>query len=178
MAGGDTTELLLGMVRDPQFGPLVMVGFGGIFVEILGDIATRLAPVTTAEALAMLAELRMAPALHGFRSRPPADLDALASTVSRFSRLAFDVPSLLELEINPLLAGPAGARALRRPRPDVHPGGPMKPIKRVVVAAVMLAAVATACAQPPGTPIVDRGQAASKNQGCYWLSFSSESSAP
>jgi acetyltransferase len=112
MAGGDTTELLLGMVRDPQFGPLVMVGFGGIFVEILGDIATRLAPVTTAEALAMLAELRMAPALHGFRSRPPADLDALASTVSRFSRLAFDVPSLLELEINPLLAGPAGARAL------------------------------------------------------------------
>jgi acetate---CoA ligase (ADP-forming) len=112
MAGGDATELLLGMVRDPQFGPLVMLGFGGIFVEILGDTATRLAPVSAAEARAMLAELRMAPALQGFRGRPAADLDALAGTVSRFSHLAFEVPSLLELEINPLLAGPAGARAL------------------------------------------------------------------
>ena len=112
MAGGDTVELLLGMVRDPQFGPLVMVGFGGIFVEILGDTATRLAPVSVLEARAMLAELRMAPALSGFRGRPPVDLEALADTVSRFSRLAFDVPSLLELEINPLLAGTTGARAL------------------------------------------------------------------
>jgi acetyl coenzyme A synthetase (ADP forming)-like protein len=112
MAGGDTAELLLGMVRDPQFGPLVMLGFGGIFVEILGDTATRLAPVSKAEARAMLAELRMAPALQGCRGRPAADLDALADTVSRFSQLAFEVPSLLELEINPLLAGSAGARAL------------------------------------------------------------------
>jgi len=112
MAVGDTAELLLGMVRDPQFGPLVMLGFGGIFVEILGDTATRLAPVSAAEARAMLAELRMAPTLQGFRGRPPADLGALADTVSRFSHLAFEVPSLLELEINPLLAGSAGARAL------------------------------------------------------------------
>jgi succinyl-CoA synthetase beta subunit len=112
MASSDTAELLLGMVRDPQFGPLVMLGFGGIFVEILGDTATRLAPVSAAEARAMLAELRMAPALQGFRGRPAADLDALADTVSRFSQLAFEVPSLLELEINPLLAGSAGARAL------------------------------------------------------------------
>jgi acetyltransferase len=112
MAGGSAAELLLGMVRDPQFGPLVMVGFGGIFVEILGDTATRLAPVDAAEARAMLGELRMAPALRGFRGRPAADLDALAETVSRFSRLVSDVPGLLELEINPLLATPLGARAL------------------------------------------------------------------
>ena len=112
MAGGSVAELLLGMVRDPQFGPLVMVGFGGIFVEILGDTATRLAPVDAAEARAMLGELRMAPALRGFRGRPAADLDALAETVSRFSRLVSDVPGLLELEINPLLATPLGARAL------------------------------------------------------------------
>jgi acetyltransferase len=112
MAGGSVAELLLGMVRDPQFGPLVMVGFGGIFVELLGDIATRLAPVDPAEARAMLGELRMAPALGGFRGRPAADLDALAETVSRFSRLVSDVPGLLELEINPLLATPLGARAL------------------------------------------------------------------
>jgi acetyltransferase len=112
MAGGDATELLLGMVRDPQFGPLVVVGFGGIFVEVLGDIATRLAPVDPAEARAMLAELRMAPALGDFRGRPAADLDALADTVSRFSRLVSDVPEVLELEINPLLAAARGARAL------------------------------------------------------------------
>jgi acetyltransferase len=112
MAGGSVAELLLGMVRDPQFGPLVMVGFGGIFVEILGDTATRLAPVDATEARAMLSELRMAPALEGFRGRPAADLDALVETVSRFSRLASEVPGLLELEINPLLAAPRGARAL------------------------------------------------------------------
>jgi acetyltransferase len=112
MAGGDAAELLLGMVRDPQFGPLVMVGFGGIFVEILGDTATRLAPVDQAEARAMLTELRMAPALRGFRGRPAVDLDALADTVSRFSRLVSEVSVLQELEINPLLATPAGARAL------------------------------------------------------------------
>ena len=112
MAGGDAVELLLGMVHDPQFGPLVMVGFGGIFVEILGDIATRLAPVDPPEARTMLTELRMAPALGGFRGRPAADLDALADTVSRFSHLVCEVPDLRELEINPLLATPTGARAL------------------------------------------------------------------
>jgi len=112
MAGGDTIELLLGMVRDPQIGPLVMVGFGGIFVEILGDTATRLAPVDRTEARAMLSELRMAPALQGFRGRPAVDLDALADTISRFSQLVGEVPDLQELEINPLLAAPDGARAL------------------------------------------------------------------
>jgi acetyltransferase len=112
MAGGAVAELLLGMVRDAQFGPLVVVGFGGIFVEILGDTATRLAPVDAAEARAMLQELRLAPALAGARGRPPADLGALAGVVSRFSRIALDVPDLAELEINPLLAGTDGARAL------------------------------------------------------------------
>jgi acetyltransferase len=112
MAGAAVAELLLGLVRDPQFGPLVVVGFGGIFVEVLDDTATRLAPVDSAEARAMLEQLRMAPALRGARGRPPADLDALAGVVSRFSRIALDAPDLAELEINPLLAGTDGARAL------------------------------------------------------------------
>lgn len=112
MAGEGAVELLLGLVRDAQFGPLVVIGFGGIFVEVLDDTATRLAPVDHAGARAMLAELRMAPALLGARGRPAVDLEALAAVVSRFSRIALDVPDLVELEINPLLAGPGGARAL------------------------------------------------------------------
>jgi acetyl coenzyme A synthetase (ADP forming)-like protein len=112
MAKSHGVELLLGMVRDPQFGPLVMVGFGGIFVEILGDVATRLAPIDRAEARAMLDELRMAPALRGARGRQPIDLDGLADVIARFSALVADVPELLELEINPLLADASGSRAL------------------------------------------------------------------
>jgi acyl-CoA synthetase (NDP forming) len=89
-----------------------MVGFGGIFVEILGDVATRLAPIDRAEARGMLEELRMAPALHGARGRAPVDLDRLADVVASFSALVADVPELRELEINPLLADGSGVRAL------------------------------------------------------------------
>ncbi|HEX9126298.1 MAG TPA: acetate--CoA ligase family protein, partial [Methylomirabilota bacterium] len=78
-------ELLLGMVRDSQFGPLIMVGLGGIYVEVLKDTVTRLAPVPRAEALAMLDELRMAPLLRGVRGEPPVDLTAVAETICRFA---------------------------------------------------------------------------------------------
>jgi acetyltransferase len=105
-------ELLLGAVRDPQFGPLIVVGFGGIYVEILKDTAARLAPVTEAEARAMLDELRMAPALRGARGQAPVDLGALAATVQRFSHLVADLSALREIELNPLMAGPAGTIAV------------------------------------------------------------------
>lgn len=105
-------ELLLGMVRDPQFGPLLMVGFGGIYVEVLKDTALRLPPVRPSEALRMLDELRMAPLLQGVRGEPPVDRTALAETIGRFARLAVDVPGLAEIEVNPLIAGPGGAIAV------------------------------------------------------------------
>jgi acetyl coenzyme A synthetase (ADP forming)-like protein len=105
-------EVLLGSVRDPQFGPLVMVGFGGIYVEILRDTATRLAPVDSSEARAMLDELRLAPLLHGARGNPAVDLAALAGTVARFSRLVVDEPALTELEINPLIVSASGVIAV------------------------------------------------------------------
>jgi len=104
VAGG--VELLLGMVRDPQFGPLVVVGFGGIYVEVLGDTAARLAPFGQDEARRMVGELRMAPALEGARGRPPVDLGALADTISRFARLVADEPELAEIEVNLLIARP------------------------------------------------------------------------
>jgi acetyltransferase len=105
-------EMLLGMVRDAQFGPVVMVGMGGIYVEILQDTVVRVAPVGRGQARAMLEELRMAPLLSGARGRAPVDREALATVIERFARLAVDLPMLAELELNPLLAGPAGVVAV------------------------------------------------------------------
>jgi acetate---CoA ligase (ADP-forming) len=105
-------ELLLGVVRDPQFGPMVIVGFGGIYVEVLNDTAARLAPMSPAEARAMLDELRMAPVLRGVRGEPPVDLAALAETISRFASLAVDLPDLTEVELNPLMVSPEGVVAV------------------------------------------------------------------
>jgi acetyltransferase len=105
-------ELLLGMIRDPQFGPLVVVGFGGIYVEVLKDTAARLCPLSVREAREMLGELRMAPVLKGVRGEPPVDLDALAETICRFAQLAVDTAELAEIEVNPLVAGPGGVMAV------------------------------------------------------------------
>ena len=105
-------ELLLGGVRDDQFGPLVMVGFGGIYVEVFADTTARLAPVSSAEALVMLDELKMAPLLRGTRGEPPVDREMLAAIVGRFSQLLVDLPELAEIEINPLTVGPSGAVAV------------------------------------------------------------------
>jgi acetyltransferase len=121
-------ELLVGAVHDPQFGPLVMVGVGGIYVEVLRDTATRLAPVSPAEALRMLDELKMAPLLRGVRGEAPVDRAALAETISRFGQLVADCPDLLEVELNPLVAGTASvvavdARATLARRP-MTPGAP------------------------------------------------------
>jgi acetyl coenzyme A synthetase (ADP forming)-like protein len=105
-------ELLLGGVRDEQFGPLVMVGFGGIYVEVFSDTAARLAPVSSPEAMVMLDELKMAPLLRGTRGEPPVNRDALAALVGRFSQILVDLPELVEIEINPLTVGPTGAVAV------------------------------------------------------------------
>jgi acetyl coenzyme A synthetase (ADP forming)-like protein len=105
-------ELLLGGVRDDQFGPMVMVGLGGIYVEVFADTAARLAPVSSAEALVMLDELRMAPLLRGTRGEPPVDREKVAAVVGRFSQLMVDLPEIGEIEINPLTVGPSGAVAV------------------------------------------------------------------
>jgi succinyl-CoA synthetase beta subunit len=105
-------ELLLGMVRDEQFGPLVMVGFGGIYVEVLKDTSARLAPLDPSDAVEMLDELRMAPLLHGVRGAPPVDRGALSDAICRFAQLATELPGWSELEVNPLVAGPGGVVAV------------------------------------------------------------------
>jgi len=105
-------EVLLGGVRDPQFGPLVMVGLGGIYVEVFADTAARLAPVAEAEALAMLDELKTASLLRGARGEAPVDLRTLAGIITRFAQLLVDLPELVEVEINPLMVGSGGALAV------------------------------------------------------------------
>jgi acetate---CoA ligase (ADP-forming) len=109
---GPGREILLGLVRDPQFGPVVMVGFGGIYVEVLKDTSMRLAPLGLSDAREMLGELRMAPLLSGVRGEPPVDMGALSDTVCRFAQLGAELPDLVELEVNPLVAGPGGVIAV------------------------------------------------------------------
>ena len=102
-------EMFVGARRDPLFGPVVMVGAGGVLVELLKDVAVRLAPVSPAEAREMLLGLRVAPLLKGFRGSAPLDLDALADSVSRVSWLAHDLGDRFgELDVNPVLVGKAG----------------------------------------------------------------------
>lgn len=95
-------EMLLGCSRDPQFGPVVALGMGGIYTEILRDVALRVAPVTREEAMAMIRELKAYPILSGARGQAPCDLDALAETVARFSQLPFLFPEIQEIDLNPI----------------------------------------------------------------------------
>lgn len=102
-------ELVLGVKRDPSFGPVVMVGLGGVFVEHFQDVAFGLAPLGREQALAMLRALRAAPLLAGARGRPAVDEQALADALVRLSRLAFDLEDRVrEVDVNPLVALPAG----------------------------------------------------------------------
>ncbi|WP_222919342.1 acetate--CoA ligase [Natrinema sp. SYSU A 869] len=107
-----STETIVGMNRDPQFGPLLLFGLGGIFVEILEDTSVRVAPIGEEEAREMVDEIQAAPLLRGARGREPADVDGVVETIQRLSQLVADFPSILELDINPLVAGPDGVQAI------------------------------------------------------------------
>ncbi len=106
-------ELIVGIRRDPQFGPIVLVGSGGILVELLRDVELAPAPVTRTQAAALLKRLRSAPILAGLRGQPPLDLEAAADVVERMSWLAADLGArLTDAEINPLLVRARGQGAL------------------------------------------------------------------
>ncbi len=107
-----TTETIVGVNRDPQFGPLLVFGLGGIFVEVLDDTAVRVAPIGADEAAGMVEEIQASPLLRGARGREPADVDAIVETIQRLSQLVTAFPAILELDINPLVAGPDGVQAI------------------------------------------------------------------
>jgi acyl-CoA synthetase (NDP forming) len=105
-------ELIAGCLNDPRFGPIVLVGLGGIYAELLEDTAVALAPVDGAQAEELIASLRGAPIFKGARGRPALDVPAAARALAALSRLAASRPDLAEIEINPLLVLPEGALAL------------------------------------------------------------------
>jgi acetate---CoA ligase (ADP-forming) len=106
------TEVALGLTRDPALGPLLVIGAGGLFIEILAERAVVLPPVTPAQARAVISRLRLARILAGARGQPAADLDAIADAMAGLSALACDLGDHLDaLDINPLICGPDGAVA-------------------------------------------------------------------
>jgi acetate---CoA ligase (ADP-forming) len=105
-------EVLLGMSRDPQFGPLVAFGLGGIYVEALKDVSFRVAPFSRQEAQEMIREIRSFPLLEGVRGEPPADFEAMVDALLKVSQLVTDFPEIVELDINPLMVFDEGQGAM------------------------------------------------------------------
>ncbi|MEF8778300.1 MAG: acetate--CoA ligase family protein, partial [Natronomonas sp.] len=105
-------ETILGMNRDPQFGPVVLFGLGGIFVEVLEDTTVRIAPVSEPEAESMIEDIESTPLLRGARGRDPVHETALVETIQRLSQLVTDFPAIVELDINPLVATSDGVAAI------------------------------------------------------------------
>jgi acetyl-CoA synthetase (ADP-forming) len=106
------TEVIIGAIKDPQFGQTVMIGLGGIFVEILKDANFRVAPLTSQDAIEMITQLKAFPVLKGYRNTPPADIDALVDILCNTSRLVMDHPEIKELDLNPVMAYQKGAKTV------------------------------------------------------------------
>jgi acetyl coenzyme A synthetase (ADP forming)-like protein len=127
IAGG--VEVMVGMTQDPLFGPLLAFGLGGIYVEILGDVCFRVTPLSDRDAYEMVRGIRGSRLLQGYRGHPPADLAALENVLLRLSRLVEEIPEIVELDLNPILALPPGqggqiVDARIRVEPTREPSGP------------------------------------------------------
>ncbi|MEK6725937.1 MAG: acetate--CoA ligase family protein [Deltaproteobacteria bacterium] len=105
-------EVIIGGLRDGQFGPVVMFGIGGIVVELLKDVSYRLAPIQKIEALEMMKEVKSYPLLTGFRGLRPADMDKLADAIVKVSEIITEMEEIREMEINPLIASETDAIAV------------------------------------------------------------------
>lgn len=107
-----STEVIIGAVKDPQFGQTVMFGVGGIFVEILKDVTFRVAPLTEQDAMDMITELKAYSLLTGYRNTPAADIKALVTLLLCVSKLVMDHPEIKELDLNPVMAYEKGAKTV------------------------------------------------------------------
>lgn len=105
-------EVIVGATKDPQFGPAVMFGLGGIFVEVLKDVTFRIAPIKEDEAVEMISEVKAYPLLIGYRNTPPADLKAITQILLNTSKLVIDHPEIKELDLNPIMVYEKGAKTV------------------------------------------------------------------
>ena len=107
-----STEIIVGATKDPQFGPALMFGLGGIFVEVLKDVTFRIAPITELDAREMITEVKAYPILRGYRGQPPADIEAIVQILLNTSRLMMDYPEIKELDLNPIMVYEKGAKTV------------------------------------------------------------------
>ncbi|MEM3694934.1 MAG: acetate--CoA ligase family protein [Candidatus Bathyarchaeia archaeon] len=107
-----STEIIVGAVKDPQFGPALMFGLGGIFVEVLRDVAFRIAPISEDEAREMIGEIKAYPLLKGYRGLPPADIEAIVKILVNTSRLVMEHQEIKELDLNPIMVYEKGAKTV------------------------------------------------------------------
>jgi len=105
-------EVILGMAKDPDFGPMLMFGLGGIYVEVLKDVSFRIAPIDKREANAMINEIRSFPLLRGVRGEEPADIQSIVDSLVKLSQLVTDFPEIIEMDINPLMVMSSGKGAV------------------------------------------------------------------
>jgi len=108
----ESTEVIIGATKDPQFGPALMFGLGGIFVEVLKDVTFRIAPINEQEAREMIAEVKAYPILKGYRNQPPADIDSITKILVNTSRLVMDHREIKELDLNPIMVYEKGAKTV------------------------------------------------------------------
>ncbi len=106
------TEVIVGMTTDPQFGPVLMFGLGGIMVEVLKDVSFRLVPLAEKDADQMISEIKGRPVLEGVRGQPASDIKALKQTILKVSEFVEKHPEVRELDLNPVFAYPDGAMAV------------------------------------------------------------------
>jgi len=107
-----STEVIVGATKDPQFGPALMFGLGGIFVEILKDVTFRVAPINESDAREMITEVKAYPILRGYRGQPPADIDAIVNILLNTSKLVIDHQEIKELDFNPIMVYEKGAKTV------------------------------------------------------------------
>ena len=107
-----STEIIVGAIKDPQFGPALMFGLGGIFVEVLKDVTFRVAPINEDEAREMITEVRAYPLLKGYRNTPPADIEAIIKILLNTSKLVMDHEEIKEVDLNPIMVYEKGAKTV------------------------------------------------------------------
>jgi len=105
-------EVIIGLIRDPQFGPTVMFGLGGVFVEVFRDVSFRVAPLTERDAEEMISEIKGGKLLEGYRGAEPVDKRALVDALVRAGQIGVDNPEVKEMDLNPVIAYPSGLKVV------------------------------------------------------------------